>query len=157
MSRAVAFGPVGHPMQVPQIASRFSFPLSTKSSKYFSRLPIELRDEVEGRAELRAGADVPAGRPDQAQHRRRLRESHAGRVPKFSKCQRLREFHEIRIRLEWPHAGEFVHLAVAVLHDEAGVTQVPRGGARASSCLLFIHIVFVVIGYLLFLRGGSSK
>jgi hypothetical protein len=37
-SRAVASGPLGLPMHWPQIARRFAFPLSTKSSKYFSRL-----------------------------------------------------------------------------------------------------------------------
>src|ERR1700756_2835040 len=54
MSRAVAFGPVGQPIQVPQICSRFSLPLSTKSSKYFSKLlsNCEMKYKVGPNSEL---------------------------------------------------------------------------------------------------------
>ena len=97
---------------------------------------VELRDEVEGGTELGARADEPARRPDQPEQRRRLRERQLqGGFQNSPEGQRLRELHEVGIRLEGPHARELVHLAVAVLHDEAGVTQVPRAGARPRSGL----------------------
>ena len=37
--------------------------------------------------------------------------------------------------LEGPHAQELVHLALAVLHDEAGVTQVLLAAAGRGSRL----------------------
>ena len=97
---------------------------------------IELRDEVEGGTKLGARANEPARRSDQAKHRRRLRErlSRASPVRGFE-AQRISEPNEVSIGLEGPHTQKLVYLlAVAALHDAAGVTQVPPAAARARFC-----------------------
>ena len=82
---------------------------------------VELRDEVQGgTAELGAGADEPARRPDQPELVV-ASENVLTRAPQNSgRGQRVRERHEVGVGLEGPHARELVHFALAVLHDEPG-------------------------------------
>ena len=61
-------------MHLPQTFSRFLLPVEHEVVEVLLQAAIELRDKVEGGTELGAGADEPARRPDQAKHRRRLRE-----------------------------------------------------------------------------------